>query len=108
MSLAPTVVPHARKTDPETSHAAATSLGDLRASQREVLQLFHRFGALDDRSLIACAAHAGVRQSDSGLRTRRAELVRLGLVYDTGRRVVPGGRPPHRPRIVWAMSPAGL
>ena len=76
----------------------------LRPAQREVLQLFVRFGPMEDAALVPCAFHAGLTQSVSSLRTRRAELVRLGYLYDTGRRVI-GDRGSRRPRIVWALVP---
>lgn len=75
-----------RPGDPETSQHAAASINDLRASQREVLQLFRRFGPMHDKALVRCARHAGIRQSSSGLRTRRAELVGYGYLMDSGRR----------------------
>lgn len=94
-----------RRGDPVTSYQAATSLRDLRASQREVLELFRRYGAMDDRALVQCARHAGVKQSPSGLRTRRAELVRKGYLCDSGRRVVSTASQRHRPRVIWALAP---
>jgi hypothetical protein len=76
---------HARSTDPATSHAAAASLPDLRASEIEVLGLFAHVGSrLTDEQLIARARAAGLTQSDSGLRTRRSELVDLAYVQDSG------------------------
>lgn len=74
----------ARTTDPETSHQAAASVRDLRATQREVLDLIRRFGPLTDERLVSLAAIDHVRQSPSGLRSRRSELVALGLVEWTG------------------------
>ena len=76
----------------------------LRPTQREVLQLFVRFGPMEDAAVVPCARHAGLTQSVSSLRTRRAELVRLGYLYDTGRRVVPDSGS-QRPRTVWALVP---
>lgn len=67
---------HARSHDPATSKAAAASLtvADLRTTQREVLQLYRRLGAMDDRAMIRAARDIGLTQSDSSLRSRRSEL----------------------------------
>ncbi len=106
----------ARRTDPETSHAAARSfdLYTLRNSQRAVLAVFERFppGMTDSDLLIEYRRYRdtpGVhisdvhmpRQSASGLRTRRHELVTVGLLVDSGRRErLHGGRR----SIVWRVK----
>ena len=82
----------ARRTDPETSHAAAASLtvDGLRASQAAVLKFLQEGGPMTDAALVEdYPQHAEdmPRQSQSGLRSRRAELTAGGLVEDTGRRV---------------------
>jgi hypothetical protein len=79
---------HARRTDPETSHAAARSISSdkLRQSQDEVLRLFDVGGNMTDVEVALLASVEGVVQSPSGLRTRRRELVDLGLLKDTGKR----------------------
>jgi hypothetical protein len=97
---------HARRGDPATSRAAAVSLGDLRGSQRAVLSVLRRYGPADFATLISRYAGEGERdpetyplQSESGIRTRVSELVALGLVVDTGRRVrLDTGRQ----AVVWA------
>lgn len=78
---------HARRTDPETSHAAAASLTPtaLRASQSEVLNIL-RQGPMHDQRIAQVAMDWHTKQSPSGLRTRRRELVDAGLVEDSGRR----------------------
>ncbi|MGH3426859.1 MAG: hypothetical protein ACRDQZ_04725 [Mycobacteriales bacterium] len=91
---------HARHSDPETSKQAARSLGDLRASHLRVLQLFRVFGDMDDRSLLKVAKAEGAKMSDSGLRSRRSELVRQGHLRDTGKRV---GYEGGRSAIVWGL-----
>lgn len=105
-SPAPAPVAHARRGDPATSRDAAASLSAdrLRASQQEVLAILREYGPLTDTG-IAVAAHAErVAQSPSGLRTRRAELVALGKVADSGRREqLPTGRN----SIVWTVTPQG-
>jgi hypothetical protein len=71
----------ARKGAPATSKAAAQSLtlGTMRASQMRVLQLFTEYGDMDDRSLLKVARAAGVKMSDSGLRSRRSELAKPNM-----------------------------
>lgn len=85
----------ARRSDPSTSHEAAEKivpkLGDL---QRRVLAELRAAGAvgLCDLELeTRCGSHG------STFRTRRSELVDLGLVRDSGRKIVLNGRN----RVVW-------
>jgi len=83
---------YARNTDPDTSHEAAASLDDLTARRRAVLHVLQRFGPSTDALLVATyetEIERGAllpRQSSSGIRTRRHELVDAGLVVDTGTR----------------------
>jgi hypothetical protein len=100
---------HARATDPHTSHEAAASVAGerLRASQQAVLvELSRRPHGLTDVELVelyALAAEIGrvPRQSPSGIRSRRHELVEAGLVVDTGVRIkLDSGRR----AIVWAAA----
>lgn len=82
----------ARSSDPETSHAAAASVGDLRVSQAAVLRLLGAFGPMSDELLCKLydkfwLQYDYPQQSHSGIRSRRAELVRLGLVAPTGEKV---------------------
>lgn len=93
MGSPPPARAHARRTDPQTSHDAATSLGDLRESQRSVLYVLRKFGPSTDERLVenyqAGAALGRVpRQSESGIRTRRKELTEAGLVRDSGDRAI--------------------
>ena len=89
----------ARAGDPGTSWEAAESVRDIRASQAEVLRLFIARGAMTDEQV--AERYSGF-QSPSGLRTRRAELVALGRLRDTGHRIV--GRTGRR-MIVWDVDP---
>ena len=98
----------ARTSDPTTSHAAAASitLPDLRLSQRSVLACLTLIRSGTDEA-IAAAYRGGweqngwPRQSVSGLRTRRSELVGSCLVIDTGRtEQLPSGRA----STVWGLS----
>lgn len=79
----------ARRTDPETSHAAAESVHDLGRRQAAVREALTILGPCTDEELAAeyAALFPHVPQSPSGLRTRRAELVAAGLVEWTGRKV---------------------
>lgn len=86
---------HARRSDPSTSHQAAASLtvDALRASQAAVLAALRAAGPMTDVTLVDWYVEAAKgdpdypRQSQSGIRSRRAELVAGGLVEDTGQRV---------------------
>jgi hypothetical protein len=96
---------HARTSDPATSHEAAASVDEssLPARRRAVLNLLRQYGPMSDTLLLArydVAAEAGdvPTQTDSGIRTRRSELVGLGLVQDTGNR---WWTPSNRRSIVW-------
>jgi hypothetical protein len=100
--MMPSWYPRARRSDPETSIAAARSIAPtIAASQAEVLVLFREFGPMTDEEARQSYGEGG-RQSESGLRSRRAELVRMGLLEDSGRRW-PGRT--GRQMIVWAVTP---
>lgn len=92
----------ARSTDPGTSHAAAASLsGDvIRESQRQVFELFLLHGPMHDQKLLEVAAEAGVRQSPSGLRTRRRELVDAKKLCDSNERATLSSG---RKSIIWEV-----
>ena len=97
----------ARRGDPSTSWAAANSLypETLRRTLRLVLHTIQDRGPMTDEHLVDLLEGA---MSPSGARSRRAELVDLGLVYDTGQRLVLRSG---RRAIVWAarwMSPEPL
>ena len=81
--------PVARTGDPDTSHAAAKSVRNLTNKQEAVLTLFQGYGPMTDETMRVKYLASGHRgpQSESGLRTRRSELVRKGLVKDSGERV---------------------
>jgi hypothetical protein len=75
----------ARRSDPETSQAAAASISSemLRRDQEWVLDTMQFYGPMTDARLVAIFDGG---MSPSGARTRRAELVARGLVFDTGKR----------------------
>lgn len=92
----------ARRTDPSTSWEAARSVTGIRKSQLDVLDTF-RYGPMTDEE--AWSVYEGIphrrRQSVSGFRTRRAELVKARLIEDSGeRRVGSTGRR----MIVWKAA----
>lgn len=94
-------MPFARKTDPTTSHEAAASVDNLTATKQAILKaLNHPRTDVDLISAYHNLKGAPVA-SESGIRSRRAELVTAGLVVDTGARIkLPSGR--HA--IVWAKA----
>lgn len=98
-----------RITDPETSVAAAESVQDtIRESQQAVMHVLEDYypeGTTDTELIIMYRLQADrtglPRQSDSGIRTRRKELVERGLVEDTGQRDrLPSGRL----SIIWKVK----
>lgn len=97
----------ARDTDPETSHEAAASVEPkLRQAQTDILGLFRRHSdhRMTDEALVSLAnawLPLDRLQSPSGVRTRRAELVRAGLIRDSGERVKGSTG---RRMIVWELD----
>lgn len=77
----------ARNTDPITSHLAGASVKDVTKTQEYVLKALRR--SRTDVELVEAYNNlkTAPRASESGIRSRRAELVRKGLVVDTGKRV---------------------
>lgn len=80
-------MPRARKTDPKTSHDAAESVNEVTRTQEYVLRALRR--PRNDSQLIEAyrSYKTAPRASESGIRSRRAELVDRGLVVDSGQRV---------------------
>lgn len=87
---------HARRTDPKTSHQAAASVVNIGPTREAILWILRKFGPLTDERIaeVIESRPAGLidhlrtcswwPNSPSGLRSRRAELVRLGFVEDSG------------------------
>lgn len=75
-----------RSGSPETSYEAAASVEDLTAKQNAVCWLLREFGAMTDQQIAQRYPTPGFLpvQSESGLRTRRSELVALGKVEFSG------------------------
>lgn len=96
-------MPHARTTDPQTSHEAAKSVQNQQTIRYWVLKLLDK--PRTDVELLEVYRNMkyAPRASDSGIRTRRAELVAEGLVKDTGaHKKLESGR--HA--IIWARKEA--
>jgi len=77
----------ARMTDPQTSHEAAGSVKNISLTQVAILGLLKR--PMADQELVQLySSKARLKQapmaSESGIRSRRAELVALGLVGVAG------------------------
>lgn len=94
-------MPRARNTDPQTSHAAAESVTNLTQTQATILRVLKR--PRTDTQLIE--AYRKLKRaplaSESGIRSRRAELVEKGLVADSGDRAL---TPFNRRSIVWGLA----
>jgi len=87
---------HARNADPVTSHQAAESVTNMRTLHSLILGVLVSAGPLTDEGIAENFSYAMF--SPSGLRSRRAELVRMGLVRDSGeRKLTRSGRK----TIVW-------
>lgn len=95
----------ARRNDPATAHQAADSVQNINETKGCILYLLQ--DPMTDQELVQRykeAEHSWLGTppaSESGIRSRRAELVKAGLVFDTGqRRVLPSGRK----AIVWGTK----
>lgn len=105
MSVQEITIPRARLSDPKTSWDAAGSVDDVTATQAIILMLLRERPMTDEQ--LVFEYNAGVVRGDylakspSGIRSRRAELVRKGLVVDNG---VRGLMSTGRTAIVWQVS----
>lgn len=84
-------MPNARITDPETSHEAAKSVSKLRYMYDTMIIAFETLGPMNDEQLIKLwrvgVTELGWRSaSESGIRSRRSELVAQGKLRDSGKR----------------------
>lgn len=98
-----------RFTDPETSREAAASLSAdrMRETQQVIVDILDRFGPACDQDIEVYARQLASlgeapKQSPSGLRSRRAELVAAGIVRDSGERSKTSSG---RSTIVWEIAP---
>ena len=93
-------MPNTRTLDPSTSHQAEKSVSGLAESYRIIQGLFRLYGPMNDEQLLQVWPHATKRASQSGIRSRRSELVAAGLLEDSGERLV---MPSGRKSIVWRL-----
>ena len=98
----------ARVDDPTTSHEAAASVTHITATQYAIWNLLALKASTD--SELVSRYHKAMevdpetypKASESGIRSRRAELTRIGSVVDSGeRRLTQSGRQ----AIVWRVPP---
>lgn len=87
-----TTTPRARNTDPQTSHDAAERVRNVNAVQSTILMILWHRGPLTDPQIAEyyyerVADGTAPPHSESGLRTRRKELVDMGKVVPTGGKV---------------------
>lgn len=81
-------MPHARHSDPKTSHDAAASIREVSRTQAAILQALLT-PATDVEIIERYRRITGApAASESGIRSRRAELVTRGAVRDSGRRAI--------------------
>jgi hypothetical protein len=99
-------LPIARNGDPQTSHDAAASVQEVSAAQTRLLALYALLGQMTDTQLVdnyrqMAAGGDWPPMSDSGIRTRRHELVQQGRVVDSGNL---GVTPSGRRSILWTYA----
>ena len=90
----------ARAGDPQTSYDAARSIGDMTAKRQAVLEVLRLGAATDDEIADTYRSMTLPPQSESGIRTRRGELVQLGLVRQVGTATKANGRR----AVVWGIA----
>jgi hypothetical protein len=104
--LQPTYMPMARVSDPKTSHEAAASVRAVTATHDRIIEVLERYGPASDEDINAYYFNLAELfewppVSPSGLRSRRAELVKLGKVVDTGERTKTASG---RSTILWELA----
>lgn len=96
---------YARLTDPQTSHEAAGSVRNVSETHAAIMKIYQTTGPLTDPELTIqynklVLAGLAPRASESGIRSRRSELVDMDLVKDTGHKdKLPSGRY----AIIWGL-----
>ena len=98
--------PTARRTDPITSHLAARSQtpAKVNASHRIILSLLKWEAATDFELARLASQSLGRKVLPTSLGVRRSELVKAGLVADSG---VKGTSDTGSPAIKWCLTEAG-
>jgi hypothetical protein len=94
-------MPNARITDPVTSHEAAATVRNLTATMEGIVTVLKHRGPQPDDMIARYYSLSGFPYaSPSGLRSRRAELVDLGIIEPSGEFAkTPSGRR----TIVWRL-----
>ena len=97
---------NARNTDPTTSHEAAASVTRVTDKRTACLNAIRELGPCTDEELAihyarGVAEDRWPRQSQSGLRTRRSELTREGVLRDSGIRALTDSG---RRSILWEIA----
>lgn len=79
-------MPYARRSDPETSHEAASTVKDVSLVKSLILGLLASYGELSDEQILTRykAVEGLPKATEQSLRSRRAELVKAGLVEHNG------------------------
>jgi hypothetical protein len=98
-------MPIARLSDPQTSQDAAESVNGLTITRtRKIILTILATRHCHDEGLIQTFRNlpGGPIASESGIRSRRAELVAAGLVEDTGKRIRTASG---RNSIIWGLAP---
>jgi len=97
-------MPFARRKDRVTSHEAAESVRNLKGTQRAIYTLLSVNPSTDEKLIEDFKEFANMgaiaMASDSGIRSRRAELVAEGLVKPIGFDKTRSGRR----TIVWGIA----
>lgn len=92
----------ARISDPTTSHDAAASVTNYISVQHAILDVVARWGPLTDEAIADHVSRLPMKTTPSGLRTRRKELVELGMLRANPRKVrISTGRLSTR----WELNP---
>lgn len=104
--LEPPTYAQARRTDPSTSFEAAESIRNVNDTHTRILELLTVYGPKTDEQLaerwaLEIPARGWPTITDSGLRSRRAELVDGGYVEDSGER---GKTETGRACIIWKTT----
>lgn len=103
---------HSRRGGPHTSEQAARSLKNLTQYRSYILTLFKAGKRMTDEKLLnlyqqMVEKHGWEKQSDSGIRSRRAELVQIGMLHaargEDGK-IVTERSSTGRKRIVWQLA----
>lgn len=94
---------HARRSDPQTSHAAAASVVNLGRTKEMILAILRDSGPCTDEGIIEAfhrRTYPAITASDSGIRTRRSWLVANGFVEACGT----GETAAKRPCTIWRLT----